>query len=107
MPFPESIRKPLLLAAAALASGCVSLEMAAPPVNTLATGASGQRRMLLEQGRNIYITKCAKCHSPEPVRNYSAARWTTIIPDMARETKLSSPETQAVTSYVLAVLDQS
>jgi hypothetical protein len=76
-------RLPAGLAAAALAA-CVSLEQAAPPVET----------------------RCATCHSVEPVRKYSRAHWEReILPEMAEETNLSASDAAAVRAYVLAVLD--
>lgn len=82
------------------ATGCVSLEQIAPPVGALASSHSVQ----VAVGRDLYITKCAKCHAPEPVIRYSAERWKEIIPDMAEETKLTAEETAAVGAYVMAVL---
>ncbi len=97
-----------LLVVAALSGGaCVSLEEAAPPVGTLPVHARTAPPSQLAHGRDLYITKCAKCHSPEPVRNYSPARWREIIPEMAEETKLSDAETAALRAYVFAVLGSS
>ena len=50
------------------------------------------------------ITKCAKCHAPEPILKYTVSEWTVIVPDMAEETKLTEHETAAVRDYVMAVL---
>jgi mono/diheme cytochrome c family protein len=97
----------LPLLAVVLLQACVSLDTAAPPVATLRPAAAGGGSIQLDHGRTIYITKCAKCHAPEPVRNYSAARWREIIPEMAEETKLSSAETEALRAYVFAVLGGS
>lgn len=60
----------------------------------------------IKQGRDLYITRCAKCHAPEPVRDYSHTEWEEIIPEMAEETNLSPSETQALRAYVLAVLNE-
>ncbi len=76
-------------------TACQSLDQAAPQM-------AGSEQ--LAHGRTIYVTKCAKCHAPEPVRNYSVASWEEIIPEMALETKLSAAETAAVHAYVMAVL---
>jgi mono/diheme cytochrome c family protein len=90
----------LLLAAALLGGSCASVEQSAPPVAAL-PGSSAQ----MSHGREIYVTKCAKCHKVEPVRNYSRAKWEQeILPDMAEETKLSAADTAAVRAYVMAVL---
>ncbi len=96
----------MLLVVAALSGGaCVTLEQAAPLVETLPphlrTGTSSQ----LAHGRDIYITKCAKCHSVEPVEKYPLAQWEhEILPEMSEETKLTPEEAAAVRAYVLTVL---
>ena len=96
-------RLPAGLAAAALAA-CVSLEQAAPPVETLPARATSAGQLRL--GREIYVTRCATCHSVEPVRKYSRAHWEReILPEMAEETNLSASDAAAVRAYVLAVLD--
>ena len=102
---PFLIKKTLPLLAAAFLNSCVSLEKAAPPVGTFAGETTGARRAQLEQGRVIYITKCTKCHSAEPVSRYSPQRWKEIIPEMAGEAKLGGTETEAVRAYVFAVLN--
>jgi mono/diheme cytochrome c family protein len=62
---------------------------------------------LLERGRDIYVTACAKCHSPEPVRDYSRQEWVgKILPEMIKVTKLGPEDARAVEAYVLAVLQQ-
>jgi hypothetical protein len=106
MPLCKIQVKALPLFAAALISGCVSIEKAAPPVETLGVHPSGANRLQLEQGRTLYVTKCAKCHSPEPVKRYLATRWNDILNEMIEETKLDPPESAAVRAYVFAVLDQ-
>ncbi len=97
----------LLLILAAFVSGCVSTEKAAPPVASFAVPPSGSKRAQLEQGREIYVTKCAKCHSPEPVHRYSPSRWGDILVDMIDEAKLNSAESAAVRAYVFAALKES
>ncbi len=80
-------------------AGCASTDLSrVAPVPEAPTTAGVLR------GRSIYVTRCAKCHAPEPVRKYSAAQWREIIPDMAEETRLSAADTQAVTDYIFAVL---
>jgi mono/diheme cytochrome c family protein len=89
----------LAVVIAVIMSGCASLDLntIAPPVT-----ASPQ----LERGRLIYVTKCATCHAPEPVRKYSAAKWEKIIPDMAEDTKLNEQDVAAVAAYVRWALQQ-
>jgi mono/diheme cytochrome c family protein len=95
----------VLLAVTMLGAACVSLEVAAPPVEALPMTVSAGKQTQLAQGRLIYITKCAKCHSVEPVKKYPREAWEhEIIPEMAKETNLDAAETEAVRAYVLAVL---
>ena len=92
--------------AAAVLAACVSLEQAAPPAETLAAGVKPAAAAQLRLGREIYVTRCARCHSVEPVRKYSRAHWERdILPDMAEETNLTASDAAAVRAYVLAVLD--
>ena len=95
------------LLTAALVTSCMSLEQAAPPVMSVTGGDSPSRRTVLESGRAIYITKCAKCHAVEPVLKYSSQRWAELIPEMAEESKLDARETEAVRAYIYAVLGRS
>lgn len=84
-----------LLAALVLA-GCASMDLTlvAPPPPAQEGGGE------LLRGRQIYVTRCAKCHAPEPVKKYSPAEWQTIMPEMAEETNLSSADSAAVMAYV-------
>lgn len=83
-------------------TACSSLDVAAPPVSVLA--AAGHVTSTLAAGRALYTGRCAKCHAVEPIRDYSAAAWSRIIPDMAERTNLTPPETAALTAYVEAAL---
>ena len=59
----------------------------------------------LEAGRAIYVCKekCARCHSPKPVYNYSAKDWKkAILPLMADMTKLKPEEYEVLAAYVTA-----
>lgn len=101
-----SLARVLLLLAALTGGSCVSLEQAAPPVAMLAPAMASRNNAQLSQGRDIYVTRCAKCHSVEPVTKYSRAKWEEdIIPEMAEETNLTASEADAVEAYVLAVLE--
>ncbi|MBL9142359.1 MAG: hypothetical protein JNM99_01645 [Verrucomicrobiaceae bacterium] len=77
-----------------LLSSCATTDInaIAPPV---ADGSSQ-----LARGRIIYVTKCAKCHAPEPVHNYTRAEWQQIMPEMVEETHLNPSDAAAVTAYV-------
>lgn len=96
----------VLLVGVALSGGaCMSLEQAAPLVEALPMDARTGSAAQLEHGRDIYITKCAKCHSVEPVRKYPLSEWEhEILPEMSEETNLSPDEAAAVRAYVITVL---
>ncbi len=86
-------------------SACVTLEQAAPLVETLNWKGLSSSPSQLTHGREIYITKCAKCHSVEPVHKYPEGKWVhEILPEMSEETKLNAAEAAAVKAYVLAAL---
>ena len=93
----QMILRASLLAAVLALAACVSLEQSAPPVEMLSGGAD---RSTLQAGREIYITRCAKCHAVEPVTKYSLKEWTEIMPEMAEKTHLNPAETEAVLAYV-------
>ena len=101
---PASSYKPRAWRAVAIAlptlilSACQSLDQIAPPVT--AADPSGR----LHVGRDLYVTRCAKCHAPEPVTDYTKSEWEKIIVEMSEETNLTEPETEAVRAYVMAVL---
>lgn len=94
----------LLATAALTAGGCVSLEESAPTTATLAAQGHSAHGAALEEGRNIYITRCAKCHRVYPVRQYSSAEWSDILPEMVAKSKLPPADEAAVRGYVSAVL---
>ena len=75
-------------------SSCATtdINVIAPPV---ANGSSQ-----LARGRIIYVTKCAKCHAPEPVQNYTRTEWHQIMPEMVEETHLNATDAAAVMAYV-------
>ncbi|MHC5003273.1 MAG: hypothetical protein ACYTJ0_09125 [Planctomycetota bacterium] len=95
------------LLAACLVIGCATIEQIAPPVDEAmlaAAGAEPDPLSMLRHGRELYITKCARCHSPEPVTAYSRAQWNEILPRMSDETGLSLDERRALEAYIRAVL---
>ncbi|MFZ4766810.1 MAG: hypothetical protein ACOYMN_17805 [Roseimicrobium sp.] len=101
----RQLPRALVLSFACLTASCVSLEQAAPHAETLPQRAHVGTLSQISHGRVLYVTKCAKCHSVEPVKKYSTVRWEEqILPEMAEETKLTHEECAAVRAYVLTVL---
>lgn len=97
----------MLLAAGAFV-GChmVPLDVAAPPIANL--NVSPARVGQLETGRLIFTSshKCARCHRPKPIVDYSPEYWTqSIMPRMAKKAKLSEVEEQYLMAYILTAHD--
>lgn len=59
----------------------------------------------LELGREIYTTRCTRCHRARPVHDYSAARWSELLPRMAELTRLDEREAAAVRAFVSVRVD--
>lgn len=83
--------------------GCVSLDQMAPPIDqTMAD--YGQKRGIsagsLSAGRQVYLNRCAGCHSIEPIGRYSLEQWEVIVPEMAPEAKLDSAQTDHLLRYI-------
>lgn len=91
-----------------IVGACASIEQLAPPVDEAMLAAmapsEGVAAGRIEHGRTIYVTKCARCHSPERVTNYSLERWDEILPRMAHEASLPKEDEAAVQLYIKAVI---
>ena len=95
-------RRVLSAAAGALLIVSCGQNYVAPPVSALVK-APASRTAQLERGYAIHQLKCAKCHAFEDPRNYSGEELRTdIMPVMARKSKLSPGDSEAVLAYVLA-----
>lgn len=84
-----------------VSSGCqtVPAHIAAP----LPLPRTDGRPSNAEKGREIYVSiaKCAMCHRPKPVYDYSPESWSNdILPRMAKKSRLSEDEYNAVLEYV-------
>jgi cytochrome c5 len=54
----------------------------------------------LQNGRALYVNNCGACHGLYPPENYSVAQWKSIVPRMAQNTNLTTPELNLVIKYV-------
>jgi hypothetical protein len=82
--------------------GCMDVTKVAPKVDTLGLQPN---IALLEQGRDIYINRCTKCHNAVRITRYPMNQWEDkILPEMILESRLSPAQSKAVTAYVRAVL---
>lgn len=54
----------------------------------------------LQQGRDLYINNCGKCHGLYSPDNYTSSQWKSILNSMVPRTGLTTAEAQLVTKYV-------
>jgi hypothetical protein len=54
----------------------------------------------LQQGRDLYIKYCDRCHALYSPDYYSPAQWKTILNNMSPKTSISASELILVTKYV-------
>lgn len=85
-------------------TGCLTIEQMAPPIGLrfAMVGMDGEARAMLERGREVYVSDCARCHSIEPVDRYSVAHWRDIIERMSSKAKLDDASTAALRAYLFA-----
>ena len=104
----KASRRPafLILGAAGLLTAalpaCMTIKQMAPPVEPafIAHAGPGADLDQLRRGRRIYVTRCTKCHTAEPVNRYSMSKWHRTMTDMSEETKLSEQEDADVMAYI-------
>ena len=104
---------------------CTTLDQIAPPVDLIIAssrvsqptgnsedshGDRGHRLggftqrdpAVLAHGREIYLTQCSRCHSPEPIDRYTMTQWhNEILPDMVDETRLDDQQEADLTTYIV------
>jgi hypothetical protein len=56
----------------------------------------------LQQGYNIYATKCTDCHDMKRIQDYSLTEWPDLMEKMGRKAKLDSTQYNLVYRYVIA-----
>jgi hypothetical protein len=85
-------------------SSCMEIHKVAPSVQDLSVK---ENVLQLTQGRNLYITRCTKCHNALRITRYSKQQWEETLPIMTKKSKFTPEETRAVSAYIQAVLDSS
>ena len=56
----------------------------------------------LEMGRSVYTSNCTKCHAAKNVKNYTFARWESILKTMVPNAKLTTEEESYLVAYIRA-----
>lgn len=89
------------VAVVALAVLATSCETGGTSSNGKASAARGGSSLAAE-GKQLYLTRCTACHAAEPVGDFTAAEWRSLMPEMAEEAKLNPSQQRAVLEYVLS-----
>lgn len=64
--------------------------------NAVAESTEEQRA----QGKELFNTRCTKCHDAKVIDNYSREAWDKILPKMSGKAKLSAEENALVHAYI-------
>ena len=97
------IRHTLAGVAIAVLPGSCGPGYIAPPVGRQILKISPAPASVLERGYIVHQAKCAKCHPFENPANYPVDKLKReIMPTMARKSKLTPADEQAVLAYLLA-----
>lgn len=81
----------------------MALTEIAPPVVPTMTDSNNDAHFL-SCGRELYLTRCARCHVAPAVRKYSQAEWAYWLPEMSRLSKLNNLQESELRAYVMAVI---
>lgn len=63
-------------------------------------------RASLERGRELYVARCSGCHPLHPPATQPAARWATVLDQMAPRARLSAEERDLVLRYLTAASER-
>ena len=55
----------------------------------------------LEEGKSIFYSNCAKCHTLYDPASRTVSKWNHILPIMTRKAKLDETQAAKVSAYVL------
>lgn len=77
---------------------------ASPPVNAefLAAAKSSVAKEKLEEGRTLYMTRCAECHDLEMLDSRSVSGWKSMVSKMAGKAHLKGNQEQLIVEYLTA-----
>ena len=100
------------LLALAACTGCAAFAPIAPPMSQADADrltARGQAVTLgeLEEGRSLFVGRCAACHRLPRPDAYGTDRWPVFVDEMAARAQLTRPQAGAVLRYLLAAREAS
>ncbi|HVR60964.1 MAG TPA: hypothetical protein VMU50_03650, partial [Polyangia bacterium] len=101
-----------LLGAVLAAAGCAAFAPIAPALNQADADrltARGPAVTLaeLQEGRSLYIGRCAACHRLPRPDAYGTDRWPIFVDEMAARAQLTPPQAGAVLHYLLAARESA
>ena len=73
------------------------------PVVTPVMADASRPVELLKRGRSIYVSQCARCHSAQPVLKYSQEQWERLLPEMEKQSRLSTNQVSELRAYISQV----
>ena len=77
----------------------------APTVDHLLAAGGDFDAELLEQGRDVYVTRCTQCHAVVEISRYPRSDWhAQILPEMIEESRLDPGDERALRAYIEAAL---
>lgn len=94
-----------LAVAAALLLGCAVAPLPSPTAADAEWAEArwpGHDLAALDRGRDLFVRKCAACHSLPAPAAVPADRWPAVIEDMGREARLGAAEREAILRFLLA-----
>jgi hypothetical protein len=56
----------------------------------------------LQNGRNLFVSRCLECHTLPPVTKYSRNEWPHLVSRMSGRANLSAADQEAITIYLRA-----
>ena len=71
-----------------------------PPADIPKEAAKNMESPQVTAGKEIYTTRCARCHGAKKVDDYTVQQWIPIMDRMAPKAKLTDIEKSNVTAYV-------
>lgn len=55
----------------------------------------------IAEGNKLYLDNCGKCHKLKTVTDYTEEQWNTILPKMAKMSKLDMVQEGKIREYIL------
>jgi hypothetical protein len=82
---------------------------ASPPVSAefLAAAKTEVAKERLEEGRTLYVTRCAECHDLEMLDSRSISGWKSMVSKMAGKAHLKSNQEELILQYLTAAKEAS